>query len=58
LAKNRIKVGERKLWLQPLEFTWQREDNDYRVSFTLPPGCYATSVLREILNYEDGSVGR
>jgi len=57
-ADNRLKAGERKLWLQPLEFIWHREDNDYVIGFKLPPGCFATSVLREVLNYEDGSVGR
>ncbi|MDC1102205.1 tRNA pseudouridine(13) synthase TruD [Pseudomonadales bacterium] len=55
---NRMKAARRKLWLTPLEFEWHREDNDFVLAFTLPPGCYATSVLREVLIYKDGSSGR
>tara|TARA_B110000495_G_C23033782_1_gene616598 strand:- start:2741 stop:3649 length:909 start_codon:yes stop_codon:yes gene_type:complete len=55
---NRMKASTRKLWLTPLEFEWHREDNDFVLAFTLPPGCYATSVLREVLIYKDGSGGR
>jgi len=55
---NRMKAARRKLWLMPLEFEWYREDNDFVMAFTLPPGCYATSVLREVLIYKDGSSGR
>jgi tRNA pseudouridine13 synthase len=53
-----MKASTRKLWLTPLEFEWHREDNDFVLAFTLPPGCYATSVLREVLIYKDGSGGR
>jgi tRNA pseudouridine13 synthase len=53
LRQLRLKAGVRKLWLLPLEFDWHRDDNNYLLRFTLPPGSYATSVLREVLRYKD-----
>lgn len=53
LRQLRLKAGVRKLWLVPLEFDWHRDDNNYLLRFTLPPGSYATSVLREVLRYKD-----
>lgn len=36
----------------PRNFSWQRpQDDQLEVSFELPPGTYATSVLREICDY-------
>jgi len=31
----------------------QEESNAVKISFFLPSGCYATTVLRELLNYQD-----
>jgi tRNA pseudouridine13 synthase len=31
----------------------QQQGNDLTVSFALPAGCFATSVLRELLKYQD-----
>ena len=31
----------------------QEAENAVKVSFTLPAGCYATTVLRELVNYQD-----
>ena len=53
LRQLRLKAGSRKLWLQPLEFDWHRDDNNYNLRFALPAGSYATSVLRELLRYKD-----
>lgn len=40
----------------PRNFSWQRPQPDWlEVSFELPPGTYATSVLREICNYRVGA---
>ena len=38
----------RSLVLQPENFEWQLHDNALTVSFALPPGQFATAVLREI----------
>jgi len=34
-----------KIW--PSDLQWQREEDTFTVSFALPSGCFATSVLRE-----------
>ncbi len=38
----------RPLLLTPEAGSWRKEDSDLTVSFGLPPGTYATAVLREI----------
>ncbi|PKH89398.1 tRNA pseudouridine(13) synthase TruD [Colwellia sp. Bg11-28] len=35
------------------EYSAQEESNAVKISFFLPAGCYATTVLRELLNYQD-----
>jgi tRNA pseudouridine13 synthase len=40
----------------PRNFNWQRPQDDWlEISFELPPGTYATSVLREICDYRVGA---
>ncbi len=39
----------RDLLLRPSQFEWYWQDQDLCLSFTLPVGTYATSVLRELL---------
>jgi tRNA pseudouridine13 synthase len=34
------------------ELTWALKGNTVTLSFTLPPGAYATSVLRELMKME------
>lgn len=43
----------RPLCLKPETFSWHwLPDGDLQVAFTLPPGTYATAVLRELTRYE------
>ncbi len=45
--------GERRaLRVQAKDMTWQLEQDRLMISFTLPPGAYATSVLRELMKSE------
>lgn len=46
----------RALLLQPEEASWRWLEEDLELSFTLPPGTFATAVLREIAQLE--RVGR
>jgi len=39
--------------LSPAELPAEENKNAVKISFFLPAGCYATTVLRELLNYQD-----
>ena len=45
----------RALRVIPAGFTWQMGTDDLILEFTLPPGCYATSVLRECFRFQDAA---
>ena len=51
LAKNGLKQQRRPLLLIPEKFlvTWL-DESVVKIDFYLPSGCYATSVLRELIN--------
>ena len=45
--------GERRAFrVQPKDLTWSLDENRLTLSFSLPPGAYATSFLREIMKIE------
>lgn len=44
-----LKQERRPLWLYPLKLNWTLSGNDLSLSFYLPPGCFATSILRELV---------
>lgn len=50
LVRLRVDAGRRALRLRPaaLSWTWS-EEGDLRLTFELPPGAYATVILRECL---------
>ncbi len=45
----RLTISDAEIELLPS----QEAENAVKVSFTLPAGCYATTVLRELVNYQD-----
>jgi tRNA pseudouridine13 synthase len=46
--------GERRAMRVPLkDLTWSLEGSDLRLSFSLPPGAYATNLLRELRKTPD-----
>lgn len=50
LVRQRLDAARRALRLVPRELTWAWEGGDgLRLSFTLAPGCYATSLVRELM---------
>jgi tRNA pseudouridine13 synthase len=50
LVSDRVQASRRSLRLIPADLEWVFENGDLELSFVLPPGAYATTVLREILD--------
>jgi len=53
LISARVQAARRALRLYPAELEWCFEDDALKLAFVLPPGAYATTVLREILVVTD-----
>lgn len=49
LVSDRVQASRRSLRLYPAGLEWCFEDGTLELGFKLPPGAYATTVLREIL---------
>ena len=49
LVSMRVEASRRALRLYPAEFEWRFTDGNLELAFVLPPGAYATTVLREIM---------
>lgn len=52
--KNRLKLERRPYLIVPQELTWALEKQELLLTFVLPSGCFATSLLAELLDYEVG----
>ena len=56
LERAGLKQERRALRLRPQDMAWQwREDGALELRFALAPGCYATTVLRELGELTDAS---
>lgn len=55
LEQAGLKQERRSLRLLPEAMTWQFDHNTLSLSFSLPAGCYATAVLRELAVISDAS---
>ena len=53
LQALRVQASRRALRLYPAGFEWGFEGRDMELTFVLPPGTYATTVLREILVFNE-----
>lgn len=53
LERSGVAMMRRPLRIPVRELAWQCEQGVLRIVFTLPPGAYATAVLREIVNAVD-----
>ena len=59
LAKFRLNTERRPLRMRVIDLEWEFEgDSALALRFSLRSGCYATAVLREILEYRDASQGK
>ena len=56
LRKLGAKVGTRDLIVRPDEMSWSASEGGLVLKFRLPPGSYATSVLRELFLVKDESL--
>ena len=52
LEQQGLKQERRAIKLSPENMEWQTDDKDMVVSFDLPAGCFATSILRECVNID------
>jgi tRNA pseudouridine13 synthase len=55
LCNARLKQERRALKLNPSNMHWRFDDNMLVLEFELPSGAFATSVLRELIDYQDMS---
>lgn len=53
LEANGLKQERRALFILPEALTYHAEGNDMVVSFYLESGCYATSVIRELVEVQE-----
>lgn len=51
LRRLDLKAQQRDLWVRPVAFNWRFEGSDLLLSFGLPVGSFATSLMREIVVY-------
>ncbi|MFV0574532.1 MAG: tRNA pseudouridine(13) synthase TruD, partial [Vibrio sp.] len=47
---NRMRHDRRAVSLHAQNMNWEVEGDDLIVTFSLPAGCFATSILRELIN--------
>lgn len=55
LEANGLKQERRALLLKPIDMSWQLEQDRLRLSFWLPAGSYATSLVRELVKDEQAN---
>lgn len=53
LVDLNVNTERRAVRLVPKALSYQWLDDTLELSFALPAGCFATSVLRELVNYQD-----
>lgn len=56
LEKAGLKAARRPLRLVPARFEWEFQRSGLLLNFELPPGGYATSLLRELVSVEAGTI--
>jgi tRNA pseudouridine13 synthase len=56
LQKLRVKTGSRDLKLKAKDLQWAFTEDTVQLSFCLPAGSFATSLLREVLDYREPNV--
>jgi len=57
LRSQRVEASRRALRLYPADLEWRFEGPALVLTFALPPGSYATTVLREVLDFTEADRG-
>lgn len=52
LEENGLSMQRRALRVIPADLSWQLRGRDLHLQFALPSGCFATAVVRELLDYQ------
>lgn len=55
LKTQRVQASRRALRLFPRDLEWNIDGGNLVMAFSLPPGTYATTVLREVLVFSDAA---
>lgn len=55
LQALRVQAGRRSIRVLPQQLQAEIEDDSVILRFALPAGCFATSVLRELVSYRDSA---
>ncbi|MGJ8681256.1 tRNA pseudouridine(13) synthase TruD [Paraglaciecola sp.] len=53
LASLGLKQERRSLRLFPKDMRWALTENNLNLQFSLPAGCFATSIIREVINVQE-----
>jgi len=56
MQKAGLKSSRRSLRLRPANMKWMIEEGNLILEFDLPPGAYATSVLRELVSLDSDTI--
>lgn len=54
IHKNRLNLERRPYVIVPQDLTWEFDADELLLSFSLPSGCFATSLLAELVSFEVG----
>jgi tRNA pseudouridine13 synthase len=55
LVNEGLRQERKAIRLIPVDLSWfWKESDTLQLEFSLPKGCFATSVLRELLNCQEG----
>ena len=57
LRRRRVKTSERQMIVKPASLDWRFDATGLCISFMLPGGSFATSLIRELVNVEDVILG-
>ena len=58
LQRAGVNADRRSLRVRPAGLSWQFDGADLLLAFTLPPGAYATAMLRELVSADADSISR
>jgi tRNA pseudouridine13 synthase len=53
LEEFKVKASERQIGIVPTDLKWTFNDDGLLLSFDLPPGAYATSLVQELIEFSD-----